>query len=943
MMVLALLLFLMLSSCENNVYMPTGTWSVRGKVFDTFSQAMSYLLANIDKENMTARNLVTSDIPWDRTMYLLRDVGETERGEAFYVPESFTGELCINFQGYEYWFDTSLNDFIEIRGGDRVDVINGTTIITEDTASRTAALIVGVRTVTIDEHLIDDRRTDPAAITVTETGTLRITSTTEVHTTKDNPSMVGTLTIEDGGVLIMDSGSVNFTDIDASTNSNITITGGTAKIDAITNVDPDKFEISGGTIINPHEIDDSIGTAIDNGGTPENVEYEIIHELSDWYVVIEATCETDGLEQRICIRENCTSGEGGTHFTETRVIPAFGHDISDWITTDPDVHYKVCSICHIRFEEGEHTYTDWVYNPETGLNECICTVCGRFQTSDHIHSAIHHEAVPHTCTEAGTIEYWECNFCGKLFSDSECKFEITDINDPAPGFHVPTHVAAVPHTCTEDGNIEHWQCQICGKIFADEACETELSEDDIVDYAAHSVNYHAATDNSCTTDGNHAYWQCDVCNKYYSDVNCTTELDYDTDIKIPMTGHSFSTDWAHDDTYHWHVCSNGCGTIGSYGAHSWSEWEYNNETGKKSRTCSVCGMTETEGHTHSSSTWTSDDLNHWHVCDECGTVYGSAAHTFSDWVYDSTLDKDKRTCSICGKVVTRTHVHGTTEAETLVHAPAVAATCTETGNIEYWHCTLCDRYYKDEACGTETTLAGTVTAALGHSTTHFAAVDPTCTATGNIEYWHCERCGKYFATRTANATTGVVTYSDEKTSDELVVPALGHIVKYVYNDDEHMAYCGRCSEELLDWHPHHWDDGVPCEDGQHIIYTCTVCGAIRNATLPEFETYYIGIGTLLVPTMTPSPCGEMKVTRNGNVYTVSYEPHLNSNTDYDINCRYMYNGRWSKYLTKTSDLNGNFSFIATGDRDYYIVMQIFNEGGTITRTMYVNNSRPIGE
>ncbi len=577
------------------------------------------------------------------------------------------------------------------------------------------------------------------------------------------------------------------------------------------------------------------------------------------------------------------------------------------------------------------------------MNECVCTVSGRMQTSDHTHEAIHHEAVPATCTEDVSIEYWECSVCSRLFSDSECKIEITDTTVPAPG-HSITHVAAVAHTCTTDGNIEYWQCTVCGRIFEDENCTTELSATDIVDPANHdSVTYHAATDNSCTTDGNNPYYQCDVCGKYYSDINCTTELDYDTDIKIPMTGHSYSTEWTHDDTHHWHICSNGCGIKGSHSTHVWSAWAYDNTTATKTRTCSVCGMTETEGHTHSSSTWTSDDLNHWHVCDECGTVYGSAPHTFSDWVYDSTLKKDKKTCEICGKVITRTHVHGTTEAETLVHTPAVAATCTATGNIEYWHCTLCDRYYKDEACGTETTLAGTVTAALGHSTTHFAAVDPTCTEDGNIEYWHCERCGKYFATRTANATTGVVTYSDEKTSDELIVPALGHDVTYEYNEEQHRQVCQRCGEVLSTWTSHSWDEGKPCEDGQHVIYTCTVCGAIRNASLPEFETYHVAIGTIIVPTLPSSPCGDIEVTREDNVYTVRYVPHINSNLDYGITCQYLYNGEWSDYLIKTDDVYGNFTFTATGWRDYKIVLQIFNEGGTIARTMVVNNSREIGE
>ncbi len=364
-LILALLLFSMVSSCDgHNVYMPIGTWAVRGKVFDTFSQAMTYLLSVIGRESGTSRDLVTSDVTWDRTMYLLRDVDEDERGEAIYVPERFSGDLCVNFQGYEYWFDTSLNDFIEIRGGDRIDVINGTTVITEDTVSRTAALIVGVRTVTIDEHMIDDRRTDPAAITVTETGTLRMTSTTGAYATEDNPSIAGTLTIEDGGVLIMDSGSVNFTDIDATSNSDITITGGTAKIDAITEVDQDRFEISGGTIINPHDIaaiiDDAIPEEHDADVTREYIHaWEKISET----VVAEPTCHTYGT---VKVHYECSLCDA--EYDETYQTPMLEHN-KVWLN-DRNHHWAECSLCgDILVEKEGHTFV-------TIGGTTYCTYCG---------------------------------------------------------------------------------------------------------------------------------------------------------------------------------------------------------------------------------------------------------------------------------------------------------------------------------------------------------------------------------------------------------------------------------------------------------------------------------------------------------------------------------------------------------------------------------------
>ena len=47
--------------------------------------------------------------------------------------------------------------------------------------------------------------------------------------------------------------------------------------------------------------------------------------------------------------------------------------------------------------------------------------------------------------------------------------------------------------------------------------------------------------------------------------------------------------------------------------------------------------------------------------------------------------------------------------QALNHVPARAATTEAEGNIEYWHCTGCDTYYRDAAARTPITLADTVT------------------------------------------------------------------------------------------------------------------------------------------------------------------------------------------------------------------------------------------
>ena len=85
-----------------------------------------------------------------------------------------------------------------------------------------------------------------------------------------------------------------------------------------------------------------------------------------------------------------------------------------------------------------------------------------------------------------------------------------------------------------------------------------------------------------------------------------------------------------------------------------------------------------------------------------------------------------------------THIHNTE------HTPGKAATCTEAGNLEYWHCLVCDTYFTDEDCTQGTDAAGVILPALGHDMAKVEAVAPTYVATGNNEYYTCSRCGKAF-------------------------------------------------------------------------------------------------------------------------------------------------------------------------------------------------------
>ena len=101
----------------------------------------------------------------------------------------------------------------------------------------------------------------------------------------------------------------------------------------------------------------------------------------------------------------------------------------------------------------------------------------------------------------------------------------------------------------------------------------------------------------------------------------------------------------------------------------------------------------------------------------------------------------------------------------MLHTEGKKATCTEAGKAEYWYCSVCKKYFSDEAGTKETTLADTVLPAIGHQLNKTDSKAATCTEAGNTEYWTCNACGKYFSDE---AGTNEIRLADT------VIPATGH-------------------------------------------------------------------------------------------------------------------------------------------------------------------------
>ena len=148
--------------------------------------------------------------------------------------------------------------------------------------------------------------------------------------------------------------------------------------------------------------------------------------------------------------------------------------------------------------------------------------------------------------------------------------------------------------------------------------------------------------------------------------------------------------------------------------HDWGEWT-SNEDGTHTRTCTVDGCsagTQTENCIDADKDHKCDicdyiisecaDDNKDHKCDYCGKK-------LTDHTGGKATCKDKAKCEVCGAEYGELDPKNHTG---LKHFPAKAATKTTEGNIEYWYCEGCGKYFSDRDGTKEIKKADTVTAKL---------------------------------------------------------------------------------------------------------------------------------------------------------------------------------------------------------------------------------------
>ena len=366
-----------------------------------------------------------------------------------------------------------------------------------------------------------------------------------------------------------------------------------------------------------------------------------------------------------------------------------------------DAAGKTLPVFNGQGDAHDHQSNDWEHNDTEHWQVCTCGAV--------FHKAQHSGGTA-TCTQRAT-----CTVCGAEYGD-------------ALGHDFTT-------SWTHDDNM-HWkQCSRCDK------------KDDVSPHTWDNGTITIAP--TCTKAGEETY-SCTKCG--------ATKIE-----PIPATGHSWKSEWAFDATHHWHECANdNCDVTDNAGKKGYAEHSGGTATCTEKAVCTHCGQSygETDPANHTGKEqWTQTATTHEKIWNCCNTVsVPNENHEWTDGVCSECgyvcqhEDADKNhICDICGKTISEhkdadnnhicdycnkkisDHSGGTATCiakavceickesygsldpnnhADLKHIDAKAATAAEEGNIEYWYCEGCKKYFSDAAAKTEIAKADTVTAKL---------------------------------------------------------------------------------------------------------------------------------------------------------------------------------------------------------------------------------------
>ena len=430
-----------------------------------------------------------------------------------------------------------------------------------------------------------------------------------------------------------------------------------------------------------------------------------------------------------------------------------------------------------------------------------------------------------TCTEDGNKEYWTCEYCKKYFLSDDTNPETAKAVEQSetviPASHKLTKVDAKAATCTEDGNKEYWTCEHCKKYFLSDdtnpetAKAVEQSETIIPALKHKNATTRGASEPTEIAPGYSGDRYCPDCDTvfekgytYWNEGNLTWKLYEDGKLTISGKGAMKNYNYYNNPSPAFKnsnvkkvVIEDGVTSIGNSAFDSCSSLTSitlsNNITnigndafaGCRSLTSitipdSVTSIGDTAfAYCYQLTSITIPDsvtsigeatfyycsgLTSITIPDSVTSIGSSAFKNCSNLTTISLSCKSTLKRSDFGE---QTNLVSYT-LHTLKKTAAKDATCSESGNKEYWTCEHCGKYFLSDDANPETATAVELSETVipvSHKLTKVEAKDATCAEDGNKEYWTCEHCKKYFLSDDTNPETAKAVELSET-----VIPALKH-------------------------------------------------------------------------------------------------------------------------------------------------------------------------
>jgi len=471
--------------------------------------------------------------------------------------------------------------------------------------------------------------------------------------------------------------------------------------------------------------------------------HEIEHvEESCWNVEYWtcSACENYWLDEALTLQTNAKSV----------IKPEATHEIEHVEESCWNVEYWTCSAC-------ENYWLDEALTLQTNAKSVI--------KAEESHNLEH---VEESCYN---IEFWFCTVCETYWAD-EALTQITNSKNviKAVPTHNAQHVEAVEPGCHYLGNVEYWTCADCEGYWTDAACTEITNAKSVILPATGSdkLVHVEAVEPACHYEGNIEYWICYECEQVWAN-EALTQLTNIKNVILPALGGEVvhveakaATCYEDGNIEHWY-CED-CEQV-------WQDEALTQLTNRKNVVLGAGHGDIIHEEAVTPSCYEEGQMEHWY-CSVCDTVWQDAEHTQITnhlnvvlpaacqsvkhvYAVESTCDAEGNVeywyCEDCERFWLDENLMQVTNylstktpagCKVIRHQRAVAPSCFEEGNVKYWYCNDCDRIWLDADRSEVVDLEATVVAPYCQNVEHVAAVAPTCESEGNIEYWYCTDCGQ---------------------------------------------------------------------------------------------------------------------------------------------------------------------------------------------------------